>query len=178
MSENKPITPMKKVSQEMRQLREQFKNLGFQHVGLNRCDTVTTKYSDWYCFETSSTRHAVKNDRTELFITEVPPLNNSTTDTFQVGVSFNYTGEEKEKVIVVSLTENSFTHKNPKDKILKESMYIEAMDVQTFKTFVGELLLVMETENYLENIKNFISKCNLSSSFKEKDRKLNRMVKK
>lgn len=178
MSENKPLTPMKKVSSEMKQLREKFQALGFENVGLNRCDTVTTKYSDWYCAETSSTRHAVKNDRTELFIKEVSPINDSTTDTFQFGVSFNYTGEEKENVITVSLTENSFTHKNPKNKILKESMYVESMDVKSFRTFVNELLLVMDDENYLINIKNFISQCNLSSSFKEKDRKLNRMVNK
>lgn len=179
MSHHKQITPMQKVSPEMQKIREQFATLGFKHVGLNRCDTVSSTYNEWRnLHQVTSIRHAVKNDRTELFIKQLETEKNIEKSTFQIGISFNYTSEEQEKVIIVSLTENFFTVKNPKEKILIESIYLEAMDVSSFKIFAKEMLSIMEAETYLVDIKKFLSQCKISSSFKEKDKKLNRMINK
>lgn len=181
MSEHKTVTPMQKVSPEMKQIREIFSNLGFEHVGLNRCETVETKYHEFLNYhELTSVRHAVKNDRTELFIKEVESKSASIKNTVQMGISFNYTGEEKEKVITVSITENSFVLKKEQSptKILKEAIFLKPMDISSFKTFSKELLIVMNHENPTQNLKDFIYQCDIASSFQESEKKVRRLINK
>lgn len=177
----KLVTPMKKVSQEMKDLRDLFKSLNYEHVQLNKTDGKITTYidqSDWLLHDITSVKEKVESDRIELFLKETQIPSKIGVNKIVFGISFNYLGEEKEKVINLSFTDNIYINKNKQRyKIVKSAVHSNSLSIYEFKEFTKKALDLFKDEKIsIEDFKSWFEENYITYSFVEKDKKIKRQL--